>query len=86
MLLVLKTRGEITDVDRLIYLIKVHVGRPTWWNRPFRYPNVALNPFEGSETMVRLCIMLDNLVAKCFNLFGMFGNVWERIERIAEEN
>ncbi len=52
----------------------------TWWNRPLRYPNLALNPFVGSETMLRLSIMLDNLVAKCFILFGM--NVWERLERI----
>ncbi len=40
---------------------------------------MALNLFVGSETIVRLSIMLDNLVAKCFNLFGMFGNVWNEL-------
>ena len=55
---------------------------PTWWNRLLRYPNVALKPFVGSETMVRLSIMLDNLRAMCFNLFemfGTFGNVWNEL-------
>ena len=58
----------------------------TWWNRLLRYPTVALNPFVGSETMLRLSIMLDNLVAKCFNLFGMFGNVWERLGTFGTKN
>ncbi len=41
-----------------------------------RYPNVALNPFVGSETMVKLFTMLDTQKVQSF------WNVWERLEGI----
>ncbi len=55
------------------------MDQPTWWNRLLWYPNIALNPFVGSEPMVGLSIILynlDNLVAKRFNLLGTCLNVW----------
>ncbi len=52
-----------------------------WWNRLLGYPNAALNPLVGSETMAGPSIML-------YNLMGMFWNILERLaslERMAEE-
>ena len=73
-----ETRGEINC--RAAALMDLSHKNSTWWNRLLTYPNMALNPFVGSETMVRLNIMLYDLartllliVSTYLERLGTFG-------------
>ncbi len=64
----------------MIYLSnKIRTDHPTGWKRLLRYPDMALNPCVGLETMVGLAIGFSytyDIVRTFGNVVGTFGNVW----------
>ena len=65
--------APLTDLSN-----NIRIDRHTWWNRLLRYPDVALNPFMGLETMVGSRIRVLLLRRPC-------GKIWQRCRIVWNE-